>query len=331
MEFDVVIRGTGSYIPRRVFTNNDFAQILDTSDEWIRTRTGIVERRLASPGETNSLMAAHAGKLALEMASVSAEEVEVIAVPTVTPERVFPATAALVQARLGAVKAACFDLEAACSGFIYALACVTSMLRTGMFRNALVIGSEVMSAITNFTDRNQCVLFGDAASAFYLEAVPKADYSRGVLHFHLGSDGTQVGILYQYAGGSAQPPTFESVRREEHFIHMEGQEVFKRAVRVMYETVHEVLRKANCAPSEVDWFIGHQANERILRSTRERLGVSPEKLYINIDRYGNTTAASIPLCVDELNRAGKIKRGDKIVLFAFGAGLSWASAFIIWD
>ncbi len=331
MEYDVVIRGTGSYVPKRVFTNDDYSKILDTSDEWIRTRTGIRERRLVVPGETNSMMGSEAARLALEMAGVRAEEVNLIVVPTVTPERPFPATASLVQARIGAAKSACFDVEAACSGFIYALACATSMLKSGLFGNALVIGSEIMSAITNFTDRNQCVLFGDAASAFYLEAKAKSGVPRGILHFDLGSDGRESRILYQLAGGSAQPPTFASVSAEQHYIYMEGQEVFKRAVRVMYDTIHRVLSKANCRPEEVRWLIGHQANERILRSTRERLGVEEEKLYVNIDRYGNTTAASIPLCVDELNRAGKLDKGDKVVLFAFGAGLSWGSAFLIWD
>ncbi len=330
METEVVIRGTGSYLPKRVFTNDDYAKVLDTSDEWITARTGIKERRLASPGETNSFMGAEAAKKALEMAGVEAKDVELIVVPTVTPDRIFPSTASVIQSRIGAVKSACFDLEAACSGFIYAIACVTSMLRDGLFNNALVIGSEVMSAIANFTDRTHCVLFGDAASACYLEARPAQKEPRGLLYFDLGSDGSGFSILYQPAGGSVKPPTLQTVANEEHFIHMEGQEVFKRAVRMMYDTVHRVLKKANCKPQDVRWFIGHQANERIIRSTRERLGVEEEKVYLNIQRYGNTTSASIPLCLDELNRAGKLSPGDKIVFFAFGAGLSWASAFLIW-
>ena len=331
MDLDVVIRGTGSYLPARVFTNDDYSEVVDTSDEWITERTGIKVRHLASPGETSSYMAAEAGRKALAMANASAENLELIIVPTVTPERVFPATAGLVQARLGAKKAGCFDLEAACSGFIYALACATSLLRTREFKNALVIGAEIMSAIVNFTDRSTCVLFGDAASAVYLEAVPGGDRPRGVLHFDLGSDGNFAHILYQEAGGSAQPPTVDSVLEEQHFVYMEGQEVFKRAVRTMEETVLRVLKKAQCPKEDVCWFIPHQANERIIRSVRERLGVDEERVYTNIQNYGNTTSASIPLCIDELNRSGKLKRGDKIVIFAFGAGLSWASAFIVWD
>jgi len=331
LSIDVVIKGTGSYLPKRVFTNDEFSRVVDTSDEWITERTGIKERHFVGPNETNSYMAAEAGRLALDMAQVSADELDLIIIPTVTPERVFPSTASIVQARLGARNAACFDLEAACSGFIYALCCATALLRSGFFRNALVIGSEVMSAITNFTDRNTCVLFGDAASACYLEAQESLDGNRGIIAFDLGSDGTLVSLLYQEAGGSAQPPTFESVAKEKHFIHMEGREVFKRAVRAMEQTLMTVLKKVGCKPEDVDWFIGHQANERILRSTRQRLGVDESKFYVNINRFGNTTAASIPLCLDDLNRAGKLRSGDRVVLFAFGAGLSWASAFVIWD
>jgi len=330
MDYDVIVRGTGRYVPERTFTNDDFAQVLDTSDEWITARTGIKVRHYVGPGETNSLMAARAAREALAMASARAEDVELIIVPTVTPEHIFPPTASFVQVRLGSPRAACFDLEAACCGFIYALSVASSLLRCGEYRNALVIGSEIMTSIANFTDRNTCVLFGDAAAAVYLEARPKEERERGVLHFDLGSDGTLIPLLYQKAGGSAHPPTYTSVENEEHYIAMEGQEVFKRAVRKMEETVRTVSAKAGHTPQEIDWFIAHQANGRIVEATGRRLCVPAEKVPINIDHYGNTTSASIPLVLDELNREGKLQPGHKVVLFAFGAGLTWASAYLVW-
>jgi len=330
MDIDVIVRGTGRFVPERVLTNDDFAQVVETSDEWITARTGIKIRHFVSPGETNSLMAAAAARQALEMAGAEPSDVELIIVPTVTAERIFPATASIVQARLGATKAACLDMVAACSGFIYALSAATAWLRSGEYKNALVIGSEVMSALENFTDRNVCVLFGDAAAAVYLQAEPRADRERGVLHFDLGSDGTLVPLLYQKAGGSAHPPTFTTVLNEEHFITMQGQEVFKRAVRKMDETARTVVAKAGHTPDEIDWFIAHQANSRIVEAAGRRLGVPPEKVPINIDHFGNTTSASIPLLLDELNREGKLKAGHKVVLFAFGAGLTWASAYLVW-
>ncbi len=330
MDVDVVIKGTGRYAPDRVFTNEDFEKLLDTSDEWITTRTGIKSRHFVSPGETCSLLGERAVWRILENANANPDEVELIIVPTVTPERVFPATASIIQGRIGAAKAACFDLNAACCGFIYALNTAYSYLRSGQYRNALVVGSEIMTSMANYTDRNTCVLFGDAAAGVFLEAVPAAGDKRGLRQFVLGSDGNLIDILYQFAGGSAAPATLETVLNEQHYIHMEGQEVFKHAVRRMEQTVRDVIAKDGVEPAEVNWFLGHQANQRIIQSTQRRLGVPPEKVYINIQRYGNTTSASIPLCLDELNEEGKLKPGDKIVLFSFGAGLTWASCYLIW-
>jgi 3-oxoacyl-[acyl-carrier-protein] synthase-3 len=222
-------------------------------------------------------------------------------------------------------------MNAACSSFIYALNVATNFLRGGQYKNALVIGSDVMTSITNYLDRNTCVLFGDAAAVLYLEAEPQAERPRGIRAFDLGSDGTLVDILYQYAGGSAAPATPRTALDEGHFVYMEGPEVFKRAVRKMEQTVRDVIAKENVEPMEVDWFLAHQANSRIIQSTQKRLQVPPERVYINIQRYGNTTSASIPLCIDELNEQGKLKPGSKVVLFAFGAGLSWASCYLIWE
>ncbi|MCD6282856.1 ketoacyl-ACP synthase III [bacterium] len=331
MEYDVIIRGTGRYVPERVLTNDDFARIVDTSDEWITARTGIKERHIVVPGETSSHMAEAAVMKALEMAGADPAEVELIIVPTVTPEHVYPATASVIQGRIGAAKAACFDMNAACSSFIYALNTATNFLRVGQYKNALVIGSDVMTSITNYLDRNTCVLFGDAAAVLYLVAEPRSETPRGIRAFDLGSDGTAVDILYQYAGGSAAPSTPRTALDEGHFVYMEGPEVFKRAVRTMEQTVRDVIAKENVEPLEVDWFLAHQANSRIIQSTQKRLQVPAERVYINIQRYGNTTSASIPLCIDELNEEGKLKPGNKVVLFAFGAGLSWASCYLIWE
>jgi len=331
MEYDVVIRGTGRYVPARTLNNDDFARFLDTSDEWITTRTGIKLRHFVAPGETCSYMAEQAALRVLQRAGVEPGDLELIVVPTVTPERVFPATASILQGRIGASRAACFDLNAACCGFIYALSAATSFLRCGQYRNALVIGSEVMTTMGNYTDRNTCVLFGDAAAGVYLEAEPRSGSRRGIRSFDLGSDGTLVEILYQLAGGSAMPATPRSALDEHHYIYMEGQEVFKRAVRAMEQTVRRALAQEGVEPHEVAWFLGHQANIRIIQATQKRLEVPEERVYINIQRYGNTTSASIPLCLDELNEEGKLKPGDGVVLFAFGAGLTWASCYLIWE
>lgn len=331
MEYDVIIKGTGRYAPERIITNEDWSKIVETDDEWITTRTGIKERHWVAPGETSSSMAEKAAMKILASAGASAEDVELIIVPTVTPERVFPATASILQGRIGASKAACFDINAACSGFVYALNTASNYLYSGQFKNALVIGSEVMSILCNHTDRNTCVLFGDAAAGVFLEAVPRSEPRRGIQSFDIGSDGTVVQILYQYAGGSGAPPTTHSTLDEQHYIYMEGQEVFKRAVRAMSQAAVNALDRGGAKPEEIRWFLGHQANLRIIDAVQKRLGVAPETVYRNIERYGNTTSASIPLCLDELNEQGKLQKGDKLVLFAFGAGLTWAACYLIWD
>jgi 3-oxoacyl-[acyl-carrier-protein] synthase-3 len=328
----VVVRSTGRYVPERVFTNHEFEAIIETSDEWIRERTGIHERRMAAPGEKNSDMALAACRQALERAGVDAREVGFVVVATVTPDTVFPATANWLQGKLGAVNAWSFDLSAACGGFIYGLSVATGLVRTGQVKYALVIGAEKMSAILDYTSRETCVLFGDGAAAVLLEGVDPADnpLGYGIKEFVLGSDGNLAEILWQPDGGSNSPPTVDTLERHGHFVHMQGREVYKHAVRRMNQVVTEVLDKVQIAPEEVDWFVPHQANVRIIQSVQERLGLPMDRFYVNIDRYGNTTAATIPLCIDELAEQGRLRPGSKVVLFTFGAGFTWGSCYLVW-
>jgi 3-oxoacyl-[acyl-carrier-protein] synthase-3 len=329
---DVVVRATGRYLPERVFTNHEFEAIIDTSDEWIRERTGIRERRLAAPGEKNSDMALAACRQALERAGVDPREVGFILVATVTPDTVFPATANWLQGKLGAVNAWSFDLSAACGGFIYGLSVATGLVRTGQLKYALVVGAEKMSAILDFTSRETCVLFGDGAAAVLLEGVDPARNPQGygVKEFVLGSDGNLADILWQPAGGSNCPPMPSTLASHGHFVHMQGREVYKHAVRRMNQVVTEVLEKAGVEAAAIDWFVPHQANVRIIQSVQERLGLPAERFYVNIDRYGNTTAATIPLCLDELAEQGKLVPGSKVLLFTFGAGFTWGSCYLVW-
>ncbi len=329
---DVIVRSTGHYVPERVLTNQDWEQILDTTDQWITERTGIKERRLAAPGQTNSDMGLQAARQCLERAEVDPADVDVVIVPTVTPDTVFPATANWIQGKLGNKSGWSFDLNAGCSGYVYALNVAYNMLRGGQHRYALVIGTEKMTALADMTNRDHCVLFGDAAAALLLEGVDPADNTEGfgIKDFYLRTDGTLTDILMQQAGGSNKPASYKTVAAHEHFIYMEGQAVFKQAVRHMYEAVIEVLKQVEVDPQEVDWFVAHQANQRIIRSTQQRLKVPEERVYLNVQRYGNTTAATIPLCLDELWVDGKLKPGDKVVLFTFGTGMTWGSTYLVW-
>lgn len=329
---DVIVRSTGRYLPERVVHNEEFSAFLETNDTWITERTGIKERRYAAPGETVSDMGLRAAQQCLERAGVSAEDVDLIVVPTVTPDTIFPATANWLQGKLGNKKAWSFDLNAGCSGYVYALSVVTSLLASGRGRYALVVGAEKMTAISDFTDRTTCVLFGDAAACFLLEAVDPADNPQGfgIRHFYTKSDGALASILLQQAGGSNKPPTYKTVDAHEHFIYMEGQEVYKNAVRRMTESAREVLALAGTDVQDVDYFIPHQANARIIEAVGRMMKVSPEKVYMNVQRYGNTTSATIPLCVDELFCDGKLHDGSKLVLFTFGTGFTWGSCYLVW-
>jgi len=321
------IVGTGSFTPERVLTNQDLEKIVDTSDEWITTRTGIKERRIADPKTPASALASEAAARALEAAGIQASDLDQIIVGTVTGDRTFPSTGCIVQDRLGAKKAYAFDVSAACAGFLYGLSVGTSAIESGAAETVLVIGVETLSKIVNWTDRNTCVLFGDAAGAVVLRANGKPG---GILATRLHSDGALVHLLEMPAGGSLMPPSHETVDRRLHTIHMSGNDVFKHAVRAMESVALEALEAAGRKPEELDLLIPHQANYRIIDATARRLGLPMEKVFVNLDRYGNTSAASIPLALDEARRSGRVRPGNLIELVTFGGGFTWAAAVIEW-
>lgn len=324
--FFAKVSGVGSYVPSKVLTNQDLEKMVDTSDEWITTRTGIKERRIASPQETTSSLALEAARRALQMAQVDPQELDLILVATVTPDMAFPATACLLQRELGAPRAACFDLEAGCTGFVYALVVAEKYLIGGGGNKALVVGAETLSKIVDWEDRATCVLFGDGAGACVLE---KTDHP-GLLASYLGSDGGGAHLLELPAGGSRIPASKESVEGRMHYIKMNGNEVFKFAVRIMEEASKEVARRAGIELEEVALFIPHQANIRIIDSAARRLKIPQEKIFVNVHKYGNTSSASIPIALDEAYREGRIKDGDLLLLVGFGAGLTWGSTVIRW-
>jgi 3-oxoacyl-[acyl-carrier-protein] synthase-3 len=315
------ILGTGSYLPERVMTNADLEKLVDTSDEWITTRTGIRERRIAADNESTSDMATNAARRAMEMAGVTAEEIDLIIVATVTPDMVFPATACLVQRNLGATNAVAFDISAACSGFLFALQTARHYLNGGNRKTALVIGAEKLSPLINWKDRNTCVLFGDGAGAAVLRADPSPEAPGRVLSSVMASDGNHSNLL------KVITPTDSSQPRS---IHMEGRETFKHAVTCMLDAANKALVQAGISSSEVKLVVPHQANLRIINAVAERLNLSPEQAFVNVDKYGNTSAATIPVALDEANRQGRMQRGDIILLVAFGGGFTWASTVIRW-
>jgi len=321
------ITGTGSAVPAKVLTNFDLEKMVETSDEWITTRTGIKERRIAVEGEYTSTFAAAAARNALEMAGVAADEIDLIIVGTLSPDFPFPSTACLVQNELKAGRAAAFDLSAACSGFIYALSVAEKFIGAGAMRRVLVIGSEVMSRTVDWTDRNTCMLFGDGAGAVVLEA---SDDGRGVQSTHLHSDGNYWELLYQAGCGSRNPAVQKSLDERHVYLTMQGNEVFKLAVRAMEEAAQEALQANGCTVADIGLFIPHQANRRIIDAIGKRLGLTDEQLFVNLERYGNTSAASIPIALDEAHRAGRIKDGDIVLFDAFGGGLTWGSALVRW-
>ncbi|HEU4963060.1 MAG TPA: beta-ketoacyl-ACP synthase III [Bacilli bacterium] len=323
----VGILGTGSAVPEKVLTNEDMSKLVDTNDEWIRTRTGIRERRISDENTASSDLAIAAAKQAMDAAGVSAEEIDLIICATVTPDYMFPATACLVQDSIGAKKAAAFDLSAGCSGFLYGLSTAVPMIQTGMYQKALVIGVESLSKITDFEDRSTCVLFGDGAGAVVIGPTSEG---KGFLSFEMGADGSGGKLLIQEAGGSRNPATQETVLARKHFISMAGNEVFKFAVRILGTASEAALAKAGYTKEDIDYLIPHQANTRIIDSAIKRLDLSPEKVYINLDRYGNMSSASIPVALDEVVRAGKLKDNDLLVLVGFGAGLTWGATVLRW-
>ncbi|MDI3542637.1 MAG: 3-oxoacyl-[acyl-carrier-protein] synthase [Candidatus Atribacteria bacterium] len=325
-ESKVKILGTGSSVPERVITNFDLEKMVDTSDEWITTRTGIKQRRIAGEGESTSTFALLAAQRALQAAQVSPEELDLIVVATVTPDMLFPATSCLLQRELKASKAASCDLEAGCTGFVYALSLAEKYLRGGGGEKALVVGAETLSKILDWQDRSTCVLFGDGAGA----AVLGLSEEEGILATYLGSDGGGAHLLELPAGCSRMPASLDTVNNRLHYIKMNGNEVFKFAVKIMEEASLEVIKRGNVEIDEVSLFIPHQANIRIINSAAKRLSIPEEKVFVNVHKYGNTSSASIPLALDEACREGKIKRGDLVLLVGFGAGLTWGSALIRW-
>ncbi|MCD8483941.1 MAG: ketoacyl-ACP synthase III [Verrucomicrobia bacterium] len=325
----VIIKGVGSYAPPKVVTNDDLSKVVETSDEWIRTRTGIRERRIAADNETTSDMAAKAAQEAILNAGISPQDIDLVIVATVTPDMPFPNTACFVQAKLGLRKVPAFDVEAACSGFLYALDVAEGMLRTGRYRNALVIGAEKLSSITNWQDRTTCVLFGDGAGAVVLSVVDEPGV--GILNTMLGADGSETGILCVPGGGSASPSTVETIERSLHYIQMQGNQVFKIAVRVMCNSATEILNSTGYTADDVSLVIPHQANNRIIEALAQRLEIGLERFKINLDRYGNTSAASIPIALAEAHRNGRMKKGDLVLMVAFGGGLTWAASLIKWQ
>lgn len=319
------IVGTGSELPAKVITNHDLEKIVDTSDEWITVRTGIRERRVLEEGKGNAHMAFHAARRALADAGMEAKDIEAIVMGTVSPDYPFPSSACVLEDMLGARNAFSFDVGAACAGFLNALAVADSFIRLGKVNNALVVGSDALSRLLNWQDRSTCILFGDGAGAVVLQATENGS---GILSTRLRTDGSYVKQLYVPAGGSLKPATPETVRRNEHTITMNGKEVFKIAVRSMEEISRQALAEAGIEASEVSLVIPHQANRRIIVALAERLGVPMEKVMVNLDKYGNTSAASVPVALDEAKRMGRIKPGDIVLLNAFGAGFAWGAAVV---
>lgn len=322
----VIVAGLGASLPEKVLTNQDLEKMVDTSDEWITTRTGIKTRRIAREDEPSSKFAIEAARMAIEDAGMKPTDIDVVIVATVTPDMMFPSTGCIVSSTLGMGEIPAFDISAACSGFLYAMNIADSFIRSGKFNTALIIGVETLSKITDWEDRNTCVLFGDGAGA----AVLTRSEEEGILGIEIRSDGSKGNLLYMPAGGSRMPASIETVKKRLHFIKMNGREVFKHAVTKMPAISKEVLDKAGISVDEVSLFIPHQANQRITVSTGERLGIDPSRVYSNIERYGNTSAASIPIAWWEAYSKGMIKENDIILLAAFGGGFTWAAAVIKW-
>ena len=323
----VHIVGTGSYVPDRVLTNADLEKMVDTTDEWIVTRSGIKERRIAPDYMCTSDMGAEASRRAMEQAGVREDEVDLIICATITPDMPFPATACLIQQKLGAKRAAAFDMEAACSGFLYGLEIGQQFITSGTYDTVLVVGAEKLSTIVDWQDRSTCVLFGDGAGAAVLRSRGE---EHGILTTCMGADGSQADILLMPAGGAKYPASKESVSAGMHYLKMAGKEVFKNAVTAMQTAAEEALRKCNVTIADIKCVIPHQANIRILESLADRLGVPMEKVYVNLHRYGNVSAASVAIALDEAAREGRFQRGDLILLVVFGSGLTWASCVIQW-
>lgn len=321
------IAGVGAYVPSKILTNADLEKMVDTTDEWITSRTGIKERHIAEPDEFTSDMAAKAAERAMASAGVTADQIDLISVSTITPDMPFPSTACLVQKKIGAHKAAAFDLEAACSGFIYGLEIGQQFIMSRTYENVLVIGAEKLSAIVDWQDRNTCVLFGDGAGAVVLQNQPN---KHGLLTAVMGADGSKADLLFMAGGGSRCPATMDSVKARMHYLRMEGKETFKNAVQAMQIAAEEALRRCEIDISRIKLVIPHQANRRIIDAVGDRLGAKPEQLFVNLHKFGNTSAASVAIALDDAVQSGRVQRGDLILMMVFGAGLTWGAAVIEW-
>jgi len=322
------ITAVGHYVPDKILSNADLEKMVDTTDEWIRTRTGIIERRILEKGATSTL-GARAAEDVLKTRGIPASSIDVIIVATISPDMFFPATACLIQEKIGAQKAWGFDVSAACSGFLFALVMGMQFVENGSYNRVLVIGADKMSSITDYTDRNNCILFGDAGAAVLLE--PAEDPSYGLLDHIMHCDGSGEPFLNLKGGGSLNPPTHETVDKKMHFLYQDGKSVFKVAVVTMADVSAEIMKRNNLSGNDVDWLVPHQANLRIIDACAERMGLDRSKVMINIDRYGNTTAATIPLCLSEWWRSGRLKKGQRIVMSSFGAGYTWGAVLMRWS
>lgn len=321
------ITSVGHYVPEKILTNAMLEKFVDTNDEWIRTRTGISERRVLENGATSDL-AVPAVQMVLKNRGIGADEIDVIIFATVTPDMFFPATACVLQQKIGAKKAWGFDVSAACSGFVYAITLGSQLIETGAYKKVLVVGADKMSSILDYTDRNTCILFGDGAGAVLLE--PSEDSNYGIIDHKLYSDGSGGDFLYMKGGGSLNPPTHETIDKKLHYIFQDGKSVFKVAVIGMADVSDEILKRNNLTGADVDWLVPHQANLRIIDATANRMGLDKSKVMINIGKYGNTTAGTIPLCLSEWWHEGKIKKGQNLVLSSFGAGYTWGAVLVKW-
>jgi len=324
----VFVAGTGSFLPEKVLTNEDLERMVDTSDEWITTRTGIKERRIIDPGSATSDLAVEAASRALDQAGMTAEDLDLIICATITPDTILPSSACYLQAKLGAFNAGAFDVTAACSGFVYGANIAWQFIRSGVYDNVLVVGAECLSTITNYEDRASCILFGDGAGAAVFS--PAKDSRSEILYGLMGADGRGADIMIMPAGGSRRPATHETVDNKEHYITVRGRETYKFAVQKMADVVKDGLEAVGLSPKDLRWIIPHQVNTRILEGASKRLSIPMEEMYVNIDRVGNTSAASVPIALDEANRKGLLARGDVVALVAFGGGLTWGSMILRW-
>ncbi|MCX8082179.1 MAG: ketoacyl-ACP synthase III [bacterium] len=323
---NIVIAGTGSFLPSFILTNNDMEMMVDTSDEWIITRTGIKERRICPKNMASSDMGTEAAKDACKDAGIYPDDIDFIICATISPDKFFPSTACLIQAKLGIKDIPAFDISAACSGFIFGLEIASNLIAGGSYKTGLVIASECMSRLTDYTDRSTCVLLGDGAGA----AIVKASEDKGIMGSYISSDGSYGDILNAPAGGSARPASFDTVEKRMHFMKMEGAVLFKIAIETMCEAIHKLLKRFNLRKEDISLVIPHQANLRIINGVAKGMGMPPEKFYVNIEKYGNMSAACIPVALDEASKKGLLKKGDILVTVAFGGGLTWGANLIKW-